>query len=266
MSQRPREAKSFVSPTPPGSKKVAMLRPVRGTPGIRLFCIPYAGGNPEIFLPWADYLSPRVELLAVRLPGHGPRIADPPCDQWDALLADILEGLASYLGEPHAFFGHCFGGRLAYELAHLACSAGHAQTKRLFVSACRSPDTQHAGRYVHELPDAEFMEVLRQRGASDEILHNKSVMRYVLPAVRNEIRLAELWNNRHQTAVKVPITAIYATDDDEDGRPRMKGWPAFSTEGCELVEMRGGHFYLEDDPGVLLDVINPRLEQTACKG
>jgi medium-chain acyl-[acyl-carrier-protein] hydrolase len=241
-----------------------MLRPVSGTPVIRLVCIPYAGGNPELFLPWADRLGPRVELLAVRLPGHGPRIADPPCGEWDTLLADILEGLAGYLGEPHAFFGHCFGGRLAYELAHLAATLGHDQTRRLFISACRSPDTRHDGRYVHELPDAEFVEVLRQRGASEEVLRNKSILRFVLPAVRTEIRLAELWTDTHRAAVGVPITAIYASDDDEEGRPRMEGWRAFSTEACELVEMRGGHYFFEHDPGLLLDVINPRLEQAAC--
>ncbi len=236
-----------------------------GQPSIRLVCIPHAGGNPEIFLPWADRLSPDVELLALRLPGHGPRIAETPIPSWDALLADLLDGIESYLDEPHAFFGHCFGGRLAYELTHLALTAGHTQTKRLFVSACRSPDTRHAGRYVHELPDAEFTEVLRQRGASPEVLNNKSIMRFVVPAVRTEIRLAELWDDRHGAPVQVPITAIYASEDPEDGRPMMEGWRAFSTDGCELVEMHGGHFFFEHDPTPLLEVINHRLEQETCR-
>ena len=117
------------------------LKPVSGTPRMRLVCIPHAGGNPEIFLPWADGISDGVELLAVRLPGHGPRIADPPIDHWDALVADVLEGLENYLGEPHAFYGHCFGGRLAYELTHFTLALPRAQTKRLLMSTCRSPDT-----------------------------------------------------------------------------------------------------------------------------
>jgi medium-chain acyl-[acyl-carrier-protein] hydrolase len=232
---------------------------------MRLVCIPHAGGSPEIFLPWADGLSPSVELLAVRLPGHGPRIADPPIGHWDALLADLLEGLEDYLSEPHAFYGHCFGGRLAYELTHHTLRLCHAQTRWLFVSACRSPDTPQAGHYVHDLPDAEFLEALRKRGASDEVLQNKTILRLVLPAVRNEIRLAELWTDRYRAAVDVPITAIYGSDDAEDGRSSMEGWRAFSTEGCELVEMHGGHSFFEDDPSSLLDVINARLERVAWK-
>lgn len=226
---------------------------------MRLICIPHAGGNPEIFLPWAELLAGNVELLAVRLPGHGPRIADPPVDRWDALLADVLDGLEGYLDEPHAFFGHCFGGRVAYELTHLTMTAGRTQTRHLFVAACRSPDTSHAGRYVHQLPEPEFLEILRQRGASDEVLGNKSIMRYVLPAVRNEIRLAERWGDRHRMPVEVPITAIYATDDPEDGRPMMEGWTAFGSTGSELIEMQGGHFFFEHDPASLLDVINSRI-------
>lgn len=230
---------------------------------MRLVCIPHAGGNPEIFLPWADGISDGVELLAVRLPGHGPRIADPPIDHWDALVADVLEGLENYLGEPHAFYGHCFGGRLAYELTHFTLALPRAQTKRLLMSTCRSPDTPHGGRYVHDLPDAQFLDVLRDLGASDQVLQNKSILRFVLPAVRNEIRLAELWTDRHQTAVRVPITAIYGREDTKDGRSSMEGWRAFSSEGCELVEMPGGHSFFEDDPSSLLDVINPRLEHAA---
>jgi medium-chain acyl-[acyl-carrier-protein] hydrolase len=232
---------------------------------MRLICIPHAGGNPEVFLPWADGLSRDVELLAVRFPGHGPRIADPPIDQWDALLADLLEGLEDYLSEPHAFYGHCFGGRLAYELTHLVLTLGHSETRRLFVSACRSPDTPQAGRKVHDLPDAEFLGVLRQLGASDEVLQNKSILRFVLPAVRNEIKLAELWTDRHGIPVSVPITAIYGSDDAEEGRPRMEGWQAYSTEGCELIEMQGGHSFIEDGPPSLLDVINARLEFPAWR-
>jgi surfactin synthase thioesterase subunit len=71
---------------------------------MRLICTPHAGGNPEVFLPWANEFSPDVEL-PVRLPGHGPRIADPPIEHWDELLADIIDGVNDYLSEPHAFYG-----------------------------------------------------------------------------------------------------------------------------------------------------------------
>lgn len=244
-------------------RKTETLRRATGIPSIRLICVPHAGGNPELFWPWADGLAPNIELVAVRLPGHGPRIADRTFDQWDALLEDMFEGLEKYLDEPHAFFGHCFGGRVAYEFLHFAARRTGARARRLFVSACRSPDAPHQGRYIHGLPDRELRDVLRQLGAPDEVLQNDAVMRLLLPVVRTEFRLAELWGDRHQAGIDVPITAIYGRDDLEDGLPSMKGWDAFSREQCELVEVLGGHFFLSSDPAEVLDVINSRLGTAA---
>lgn len=246
-------------------RKTETLRRASGTPSIRLICVPHAGGNPELFGPWADGLAPNIELVAVRLPGHGPRIADRTFDQWDALLEDMFEGLEKYLGEPNAFFGHCFGGRVAYEFLHFAARRTGTGTQRLFVSACRSPDAPHQGRYVHGLPDRELRDILRQRGAPDEVLGNDAAMRLLLPAVRSEFRLAELWDDRHQVGVDVPITAIYGRDDLEDGFLSMKGWEAFSRKRCELVEVPGGHFFLSTDPVEVLDVINSRLGTAAWR-
>lgn len=240
-------------------RKTETLKRASGTPSIRLICVPHAGGNPEVFWPWVDRLAPNIELLAVRLPGHGPRIADRTFDQWDALLEDMFEGLEEHLAEPNAFFGHCFGGRVAYEFVHFAARRTGAWARQLFVSACRSPDAPHQGRYVHGLPDRELRDVLRQRGAPDEVLRNDAVMRLLLPAVRSEFRLAELWDDRHKEGIDVPITAIYGRDDPEDGLLSMKGWTAFSTKQCELVEVPGGHFLLSTAPVPLLDVINSRL-------
>jgi len=44
------------------------------SPRLRLICLPYAGGNPDIFRSWVQHLDAEVELLAVRLPGRGSRI------------------------------------------------------------------------------------------------------------------------------------------------------------------------------------------------
>jgi medium-chain acyl-[acyl-carrier-protein] hydrolase len=226
--------------------------------GMRLICIPHAGGSSDLFWSWAKSLDRNIEVLTVRLPGHGPRIADPILEEWDALLEDTFARILCYLSEPHAFYGHCFGGRLAYELAHLARHRG-AVTKRLFVSACRSPDVPHVGRYLHELPDGEFRESLRQLGASEEVLASESVTRLVMPALRNEIRLAELWNDRHGVGLDIPITAICGRDDPDDGRPRMVGWTAFGTRASEVIELPGGHSFPEQDTGAFAELINARL-------
>src|ERR1700722_5196521 len=240
-----------------GDRRLAVLSRAAGRPAVTLICVPFAGGNPEVFGPWADWLGTEVELLAVRLPGHGRRMREAPFATWDELVGDTIDALTPFLSRPHAFYGHCFGGRLAYELAQ---HADPAMTVRLFVSGCRSPDTPAADTQVHQLPDADFCSALARIGvAPAEVLGNAALMRILLPAVRGEIRLAELWGGRPGASLDAPITALYGSEDRTAERQAMAGWSGGSTAGCEFVQIPGDHFFLHADPPRLREVINSRL-------
>jgi surfactin synthase thioesterase subunit len=245
-----------------GDRRLAVLSRAAGRPAVTLICVPFAGGNPEDFGPWAQWLGAEVDLLAVRLPGHGRRIREAPFTSWDELIEDTADALTPYLGEPHAFYGHCFGGRLAYELARRAPAA---MTVRLFVSGCRSPDTPAASSQVHQLPDADFCSALAQIGvAPAEVLSNTALMRILLPVIRGEIRLAELWGDRADASLTAPITVLHGREDHTAERHQMAGWSGFSTTGCEFVEIPGDHFFLQASPPLLRDVINSRLAVAQC--
>lgn len=244
-----------------GDQRLTILRRAVGRPAVTLICVPFAGGNPEVFCPWAQWLDTGIDLLAVRLPGHGQRVRE-KYGTWDELVDDTIDALAPYLSQPHAFYGHCFGGRLAYELAHRAHTA---MTVRLFMAACRSPDTPSADAPVHELPDADFCSALARMGmAPADVLGNAALMRVLLPGIRSQIRLAELWGDRHGAILDVPITAMYGQEDLSSERQGMTGWPGFTTRGCEFVEIPGGHFFLQANPPLLRDIINSRLAVTRC--
>ena len=243
-----------------GDKRLAILRQATGRPAVTLICVPFAGGNPEVFAPGAQWLAAGIDLLAVRLPGQGARIRETKFGTWDELVDDTIDALTPFLSQPHAFYGHCFGGRLAYELAYRAHTT---MTVRLFISACRSPDTPPEDAPVHGRPDADFCSALARMGmAPAEVLGHAKLMRILLPAIRSQIRLAELWGNRHGASVDVPITAMYGQEDPTSERQGMTGWPGFTTRGCEFAEIPGGHFFLQENPPLLRDIINSRLAVT----
>jgi medium-chain acyl-[acyl-carrier-protein] hydrolase len=248
-----------------GDKRVAVIQCAPGTPSVTLICMPYAGGNPELFSAWAGRIARDVELVAVRLPGHGSRIRETPFADWDDLVSDTCDALAGYLSGPHVLYGHCFGARLAYEVAHRT-ARGSIVARRLFLSGCRSPDAPQGHPYLHELPDDEFCDALAKEGAAPpEVLGSAALMRMLLPAVRGEIRLAELWDDRHGRGVSVPITAIRGREDAGLEAQRMAGWPAYTTGGCEFAEVPGDHFFLHGESVSLLNLINSRLASLACK-
>jgi medium-chain acyl-[acyl-carrier-protein] hydrolase len=245
--------------------RVAVIRQAIGTPRMSLVCLPFAGGNPELFSAWADHLADDIELVAVRLPGHGRRIRELPFANWADLMADTCDALARYVARPHALYGHCFGGRLAYEVARRNAAGAEPALQWLFVSGCRSPDVPQERPYLHDLPDREFCDALAETGAAPpEVLQDAGLMKMLLPAVRAEIRLAELWGERGTGGIDRPITAIRGREDKTREAQGMAGWSAFTTKGCEFAEVPGGHFFLQTDPGPVLDLINSRLGRLAC--
>lgn len=96
-------------------------------------------------------------------------------------------------------------------------------------------------------------------GTPAELFVQEKLLRLLLPTVRSEIQLAETWDHRHSSGVDVPITAIYSIDDAIDSWRTMHGWRAFTTQGCELVEVPGGHFFVDSHPEHVTRIVNTRL-------
>jgi medium-chain acyl-[acyl-carrier-protein] hydrolase len=241
---------------------VLRLRGAGTSPRVRLICIPYAGGSPEVFRPWSADLAPDVELLTLQLPGRGVRLREPLYEHWKPLLDDTFAALEPYLGEPHAFYGHSFGGRLAYELTHLTETRFPGRTRRLFVGGCRSPDVAQRTPLLHTRTDEDFRAALLEMGGSPaEVLGNDLLMAMLLPTIRSEIRLAEMWEDRHPGGVLAPITAVCGRHDPIDSRRRMRTWPRYSRSRGEVVELDGGHFFLTSHGQELVHIINTRLEE-----
>ncbi|NED07479.1 thioesterase [Streptomyces sp. SID6648] len=241
------------------SKWVLPLKRV-AEPAGTLFCFPYAGGSPETFRAWADGIADDIEVMCVVLPGRGRRLKEPRYDRWQPLVEDVFEALSPYLNRRHAFYGHSFGGRLAYELTHLASAAYPGMTRRLFVSGCRSPDVPQKRPYMHRMTESDFRRAVASMGGTPaELFDQERLMRLLLPTIRSEIRLAEMWSPRHPSGVDVPITALYSRDDRIDGWSSMRGWRNFTRRTCELVDVPGGHFFVDSHPDHVTRIVNTRL-------
>ncbi|MFD9460105.1 thioesterase II family protein [Streptomyces sp. NPDC060027] len=244
----------------PDDKWVMTLKAAAAEPAGTLFCFPYAGGSPETFRGWCGGIADDVELLCVILPGRGRRLKEARYDRWQPLVDDVFEALSPYLNRRHAFYGHSFGGRLAYELSHLVTAEYPGKTRRLFVSGCRSPDTPQRRPYMHEMNESDFRDAVARMGRTPaEVFEQEKLLRLVLPTVRSEIRLAEIWDDRHTSALDVPITALYSPDDPIDGLSTMRGWKGFTSRDCELIEVPGGHFFVDSHPEYVTRIVNTHM-------
>lgn len=226
----------------------------------RLICFPHAGGDPEQFRDWSGGLADHIELVTVRLPGHGSRFKEAAYEQWSPLLEDTFDALQPCLSEPHAFYGHAFGARMAYEMARLAQVRYPEQTRHLFISGCRSPDSQQPRPYLHTLPQSDFIQALVTLGVAPEsMLRDKKMMRLFEPVMRSDVKLSELWSHCPDKGLNIPLTALYGSDDPLYTATSMMNWREFTRREFELIEVRGSHDFLKSQRNRLLHIINTHL-------
>jgi medium-chain acyl-[acyl-carrier-protein] hydrolase len=137
---------------------------------LTLCCFPYAGGGPFLFLPWQARLGKRWNVVALSLPARGPRISEPPVSDLQTIVDKASAGLDQIDG-PWFAFGHSMGAMICFELARQRRHQGKRLPEALFVSGARAPDMLQREALRFDLPDQEFVAVLRDlEGTPPELL------------------------------------------------------------------------------------------------
>lgn len=231
---------------------------------LRLFCFPYAGGTSLVYRRWGEALPPWVEVCAVQLPGRGPRIAERPY----ASLPDLVEALLPVVAErgdlPFAFFGHSMGAAIAFELAHRLRLTLQVEPRHLFVSARRAPHLPHRGRMLHDLPDAEFKEELRDlNGTPPEVLEHPELMQMMIPLLRADFSVSETYRCERRPLLSCPLTAFGGTHDTHAEPEGVEAWREHTLGPFDLRLFDGDHFFINTRQTQLLSAVAGALAASA---
>jgi surfactin synthase thioesterase subunit len=226
--------------------------------GVRLVCLPHAGGSASFFFPVAQAMSPQVDVLVVQYPGRQDRLHDPLVDNIADLADAVAAALRPWLDRPFALFGHSMGASLAFEVALRLERAGTPPT-HLFASGRRAPSINR-DEHVHlENDDTIIAELTSLSGTDTRILGDEELLRMVLPAIRNDYRAAETYRPTDASPVACPITVLTGDNDPRTTLDDARAWRSHTTGAFELLVYPGGHFYLVDNSAQVLDALSSRL-------
>jgi surfactin synthase thioesterase subunit len=221
-------------------------RTVLSDPGVRLVCLPHAGGSASFFRDWGDRL-PGVEVHAVRYPGRAERIAEPVPTDLRRLAHSVADAVAELADRPVALFGHSMGAAVALETA-AALEARGINPVHLFASGSRDAPYPPPEGWEHpdEQDDAAVVERLLTLGGTDpELAADPEFQELVLPYVRADGRMFHSYVPHPGLMVRTPVTTITGdADDDADRRP----WSELTEGGVREHGVTGDHFYLVSDP------------------
>jgi medium-chain acyl-[acyl-carrier-protein] hydrolase len=227
---------------------------------LRLFCFPYVGGAAGAFRPWSALFDQHVEVQALQLPGRERRLTDPPVDTL-SVLVDAIAPAFEELDTPFAFFGHSMGGIVAFELMRELRRRGAPLPVLLFASACSAPqipdyvDPPRSG----QSEEAIVAELRRLNGTDEAILANDELRRLLLPALRADFNIVDLYRYYDEPPLDCPIVALGGMHDDGIRVDMLAGWQLQTTRGYDLHMFNGDHFYLNPCRDALLTTIRREL-------
>lgn len=217
--------------------------------GVRLFCLPHAGGAASAFTGWQRELGPKVAALPVQLPGRERRTGEARFTDLDALTADLDAHLDPYLeGEPFAFYGHSMGAIVAYALTRRRAERGARLPFRLFVGAYPPPHRPAPITWALELSDDDLARWLVDIGGmSETLLRYPDWVRPALALVRDDLRVCESHRPPPQDVkLPVPIEVFAGADDPLLPVQVTGGWALHTSVGCRVHVLPGGHFFAND--------------------
>lgn len=233
---------------------------------MRLVYFPHAGGAANTSFQLSATLPPVAEVISVQYPGRHDRFVEPCVGSLSALADEIPQWLEALDDKPMAFFGHSMGSVLAYEIARRlqaddsAVAAGLTPT-HLFVSGRRGP-TISRDEHVHTLDDDGLAADMRAlQGTDDSVFEDPEVLRLVLPAVRADYRAIETYVYEPGPQLTCPVTAVIGDSDPRVNHEEAEAWRLQTTGEFRLHVLPGGHFYLGEGAGGVVDLLRDELAE-----
>lgn len=229
-----------------------LRRSRRPTASHRLYCFPYAGGTPGVYLSWERRL-PEVEVWGVLPPGRGKRFAEAPISRVPTLVRELLAEVE--FSQPYLLFGHSLGALLAFETARALQAAGRPGPAALIVSAHRPPHQPYEDEPISAWPDEEFQaEVERRYPAPPELTEDPELLAQSYRMLRGDLAMVETYRYQPSEPLTCPI-AVVSGVDDYWSEQELAGWARHTSADCRIAMAPGDHHYLLDQPDQVLRIV-----------
>lgn len=227
---------------------------------LRLFCVPYAGGDDALFRGWWQELPADVEVCPIRLPGRAGRRV-PPFSRIAPLVRALADALEPELARPYALYGHSMGARIAFELAREQRRRGRPEPALLAVSGRRAPHLPDRDP-LHALPEDQLIARLRRLGGTPEaILREPELMALFLPILRADLAVNEADDLPSEAPLACPIAAFGGTHDDRCRQSELEAWRDHTRGAFSAESFSGGHFFVHTARRELLAALARALGQ-----
>ncbi|MHB8062509.1 MAG: thioesterase II family protein [Ruminiclostridium sp.] len=237
--------------------------------GIKLFCLPYAGGSAMVYKKWEKYLDKSIKLCLLELAGRGSRNKEPYYNSMQEAVEDIFSLLELNLDEgEYAIFGHSMGSILAYQLAAKIKERNLKQPIHIFFSGRYPPSIWKGERNTYLLPEPEFIQkATRWGGIPEKLFKYEVLLKAAMETLRADYKVLETGGYDPMIKkLKCDISILFGEKDLISTPLDMTAWKKYAGKQCSFHVFNGGHFYLHNNVENVVQVINNALigEESHC--
>jgi medium-chain acyl-[acyl-carrier-protein] hydrolase len=229
---------------------------------MRMFCFHHAGGGASTYRGWGASLPPDLEVCPVQTPGRENRLREAPYLTLKPMIPVLADALQPYMDLPFVFFGHSLGSLAAFELARELRRRGWTQPVHLFVSGRCSPDLPPREEEIHALPEAEFIEKIREmNGTPEEVLQHQELMKLLLPILRADFTVHETYEYSEEEPLDMGFSAFGGLADPDVHREDLEAWKKHTRGKFRLRMLPGDHFFINSSKDLLLESVSRDLAE-----
>ncbi|KAH8660863.1 fatty acid synthase S-acetyltransferase [Tricladium varicosporioides] len=211
---------------------------------INLICFHSLGIGASLFTPFLMDSSTGLSTFALQTPGREKRSNEPVLTSFSELVANTVAAILPLTDKPCLFWGHGFGGIVAFEVIRALQCANKPLPRHLVVTGAIAPHLIHIWqqrdvllRFMAEDWSPEYLMAISRQ------VDNPDFVRSIMPGIRVDMPLLLSYNYELEPRVDVPITAFAARQDEFVYPDEVGAWCKLATD-FRLVEVDGDHWFL----------------------
>jgi surfactin synthase thioesterase subunit len=228
---------------------------------ITLLCLTFAGGNKYSYRHLSENAPSNIRIITLEYPGRGSRMNERLISEMGMLVNDLYDQVKEIADKTrYAIYGHSLGGLTAYLLTLKLLENRHREPEHLFITGTTGPSsTSRAEKKRSLLPKAEFIKEIKELGGMpEEILESEEMLDFLEPILRNDFGVSERYRYQERGALDIPLTIITGSEEDME-REEILLWQKESNHPVDFRQMPGGHFFILEHTGQLMEVISKKL-------
>lgn len=225
---------------------------------LNLFCFPYAGGSASLFVYWKKYFGSEVNVYPVLYPFRETRRSERMPDTIQQLAMEFVDDNEEMLKSgKFAFFAHCAGASIAYEVIIYARKKLGIEPEFIIVSGAETPNNSlSAFADMSDAGDDEFLQYLiNSHFVEPDIVNNKGFLTYYIPIIREDFKSLFKYSMTKADKLSCPIYSFCGQDDKVIEIPKLSEWEDFTSAETIFRQFTGDHYYFTKMTEEICEVI-----------